>query len=251
MNWRIRMASVFVLLLVLPGRGECEVPEKPIGGMAGFRLSLESGMGERELDLDSDYQVDAEREFVLLKGSYPVDANISVYVMGGVCSLDIDYPFTDLPFSIVGFRGDQDIVLGFGGTIVLYERPKILATASADFLSFDSDLSESLGSSLSVTGIVEGQASWQEMSLTGRVAYTDYSQWLPYAGVSYSLVDGDVEISERVGDLEGEEKHDFDGKDLVGLVLGVEYDVARSLTVAAEVGLLSETRVILKASWLF
>ena len=250
-SMKIKVALVLALLLLMPwGRGQCDIPDRVPGSMSGFRLAVEAGVGDREIDLGSDYEVDAEREFVLLRASYPVSANVGVYVTGGICSLDIDHPFGDLPFSVEGFRGDQGIAWGFGATMVIVETPDIMVSAGADFLSFASDASQGLGSPLSVTGVVEGDARWQEISLMARGAYTGYDRWMPYGGVSLSLVDGEVEMKERIGDLEGEEAHDFDGKDLFGVFLGVEYDVWANLAVGAEVGLLSETKISLRATWM-
>lgn len=215
---------------------------------------------QRDIEFGSGQTLEAEAELFLVSATLQGSERTKFSISAGLGSFDVDYDelaFDQLPFTIIsrtGFSGDSKFACAGGVEYRIRESSNYNwgVDLIGRILYFRTGSSDDRSITLpNLSGTFSQKGEWIEYELGTRVIYEGIDKLKPYAGISISSVDGNIEGEETVGALAGRESKDFENSDLFGALLGIDYRPSDRVGIRCEAELVSQTSFALTVRYLF
>lgn len=173
---------------------------------------------DRDLDFDAGGVGDMETNRLFVTGSYGFLDNVDGFVKLGLWNGEIEN--TDI---------DPGLGIGFGGRFSFLERGDLRVGVLGQLIYFTSEVDAPGSPSI----------DFFELDIAPAVSFRGLGPVVPYAGLKFSWVDGDVE------------GNDFENDDMIGLFGGASYAVTPNVFVGGELRLIDEGAIGVYATFKF
>ncbi|MGA1795640.1 MAG: hypothetical protein ACMUIL_07255 [bacterium] len=196
-----------------------------------YDFSFDTDLTNRDMDIEgaSVHEMDSSR--FLVKGTYGLETGnipLNLYAKLGMANAESDEAGSE-------FDGDYGMAYQLGMKATVYEKSNMQWGVGLQYLSYTTEES--------VLGVT-AEMDCSEMDLFAGTSYLGLNKVVPYGGLHFSMVDGEVNV---LGTKVGE----FEEADSVGLFMGADMGLTDQFRGGAEVRLVSETSFSLNFSYLF
>lgn len=214
---------------------------RPDATLSKGKISVSIGVDAEEIDLVGDTYTNLEEGPVgvtrfLLVLNYGLANRLNIFAKGGAAEVYDDYDDIQI-FINKGFSLDTKPIFGGGFKATLLDKKDFKLGLMAQASSYKSEQNEEAGywnASFKVSMIE------YDVALGG--TYTGFNRIVPFCGVHYNKIDGDIDLVHHMGNtttVDAEEG--FSEKDSVGLFLGTDLIFNDQIALSLEGRFLNET----------